>query len=165
MSQEEQLQLLVKSLTIFESHCKIFSLLHCNENPIYVFPEKDLRGLSPNFHIRVSVSYLYIPRIALIWNHYFPVLHERTLGSTAGAEGRAGNCRQPLLGGSFLPFSPLLQLSQNLYVGHICELSAQLQERRRGQGTLPPTPAWRQFPALLSAPAVEPRVFSCNTGK
>ncbi len=36
--------------------------LHCNENPIYVFPEKKLRGLSPNFHIPVSVSYLYIPR-------------------------------------------------------------------------------------------------------
>jgi hypothetical protein len=39
------------------------SLLHCNENPIYVFPEKELRGLSPNFHIHVSVSDLYIPRI------------------------------------------------------------------------------------------------------
>ncbi len=23
--------------------------LHCNENPIYVFSEKELRGLSPNF--------------------------------------------------------------------------------------------------------------------
>jgi hypothetical protein len=32
---------------------------HCNENPIYVFPEKGLRGLSPNFHIHVSVSDLY----------------------------------------------------------------------------------------------------------
>ncbi len=30
--------------------------LHCNENPIYVFPEKELRGLIPNFHIHVSVS-------------------------------------------------------------------------------------------------------------
>ncbi len=37
--------------------------LHCNENPIHVFPEKELRGLSPNIHIRVSVSDLYIPRI------------------------------------------------------------------------------------------------------
>ncbi len=37
--------------------------LNCNENPIYVFPEKELRGLSPNFHIHVSVSDLYIPRI------------------------------------------------------------------------------------------------------
>jgi hypothetical protein len=36
---------------------------HCSENPIYVFPEKELCGLSPNFHIRVSVSNLYIPRI------------------------------------------------------------------------------------------------------
>ncbi len=31
--------------------------------PIYVFPEKKLRGLSPNFHIHVSVSDLYIPTI------------------------------------------------------------------------------------------------------
>ncbi len=30
--------------------------VHCNENPIYAFPEKELCGLSPNFHIRVSVS-------------------------------------------------------------------------------------------------------------
>jgi len=36
---------------------------HCNENPIYVFPEKELRGLSPNFHIHVSVSDVYILRI------------------------------------------------------------------------------------------------------
>ncbi len=36
---------------------------HSNENPIYVFPEKELRGLSPSFHIHVSVSDLYIPRI------------------------------------------------------------------------------------------------------
>ncbi len=36
---------------------------HCNENPIYVFIFWELRGLSPNFHIHVSVSDLYIPRI------------------------------------------------------------------------------------------------------
>ncbi len=29
--------------------------MHCNENPIYVFLFYELRGLSPNFHIRVSV--------------------------------------------------------------------------------------------------------------
>jgi hypothetical protein len=29
---------------------------HFNENPIYVFPGKELRALSPNFHIYVSVS-------------------------------------------------------------------------------------------------------------
>jgi hypothetical protein len=30
---------------------------------IYVFPEKALRGLSPSFHIHVSVSELYIPML------------------------------------------------------------------------------------------------------
>jgi hypothetical protein len=37
--------------------------MHCNENPIYVFLFWALRGLSPNFHIPVSVSDLHIPRI------------------------------------------------------------------------------------------------------
>jgi hypothetical protein len=36
--------------------------LHCNENPIYVFLFWELSG-SPNFHIHVSASDLYIPRI------------------------------------------------------------------------------------------------------
>ncbi len=35
---------------------------HCDENPIYLFPEKELRSFSPSFHIHVSVSDLYIPR-------------------------------------------------------------------------------------------------------
>jgi hypothetical protein len=38
------------------------TVLHCNENPIYVFPEKELHCLSPNFHVHVSVSDWYIPR-------------------------------------------------------------------------------------------------------
>jgi hypothetical protein len=42
-----------------------------------------LRGLVPNFYIHVSGSDLNIPKIALIWNLYFPALRERTLGSTA----------------------------------------------------------------------------------
>ncbi len=33
-----------------------YSPNHCKENPIYVFPEKKLRGLSPNFHIHISES-------------------------------------------------------------------------------------------------------------
>jgi hypothetical protein len=37
--------------------------IHCNENPIYVFLFWELHGLSPNFHIHVSLTYLYIPRI------------------------------------------------------------------------------------------------------
>jgi hypothetical protein len=36
---------------------------HCNENPMYVFPEKELPGLGPNFNIHVSVSDLYMPKI------------------------------------------------------------------------------------------------------
>ena len=35
--------------------------LHCTKNPIYVFPGKELRDLSPNSYIHVSVSDLYIP--------------------------------------------------------------------------------------------------------
>jgi hypothetical protein len=50
-------------------HSKIQNIsildLHCNESPIYVFPEKELRGLSLNFHINVSVSDSYIPMIDL----------------------------------------------------------------------------------------------------
>jgi hypothetical protein len=30
--------------------------VHCNKTPIYVFPEKELRGLSPNIRIHVSES-------------------------------------------------------------------------------------------------------------
>ncbi len=34
-------------------------MLHCKEISIYVFLEKELRGLSPNFHSHVSLSDLY----------------------------------------------------------------------------------------------------------
>ncbi len=34
--------------------------LHCKEIWIYVFPEQELRGLSPNFHIHVSVGDLRV---------------------------------------------------------------------------------------------------------
>jgi hypothetical protein len=37
--------------------------VNCKENPIYVFLFWEWRGLSPNFHIHVSVSDVYIPRI------------------------------------------------------------------------------------------------------
>jgi hypothetical protein len=35
------------------------------ENLKQIFPEKEYRGLSPNFHIHVSVSELYIPTMEL----------------------------------------------------------------------------------------------------
>jgi hypothetical protein len=42
--------------------------MHCTENQTYVFTEKELRGLSPNSYIHVSVSDLYIPMIGQhIW--------------------------------------------------------------------------------------------------
>ncbi len=44
-------------------------LPHCKEDPIYVFLSWELRGLSPNFHIKVYVSDLYIPRIG---PHIYP---------------------------------------------------------------------------------------------
>ncbi len=37
---------------------------HCDENSIYVFPEKELSGLSPYFHSHVSVSDWCISRIS-----------------------------------------------------------------------------------------------------
>ncbi len=39
-----------------DPHC-----MHCKEIPIYVFPEKELRGLRPNSYINMCVSDLYIP--------------------------------------------------------------------------------------------------------
>ncbi len=42
----------------------VFScMMHCKGNPFYVFLFWELRGLSPNFHIHVSVSDLYRPRM------------------------------------------------------------------------------------------------------
>jgi hypothetical protein len=35
------------------------------ENLKQIFPEKEYRGLSPNFHIHVSMSKLYIPTMGL----------------------------------------------------------------------------------------------------
>ena len=51
--------------------------LHCKENPIYVFLFWELRGLSPNIHILVSVNDLYIPRIG-------PHISCSRIGSSSG---------------------------------------------------------------------------------
>jgi hypothetical protein len=45
----------------------LFTVLPRNENPIYVFPEKVLRGLSHDFHIDVSVIDLNISRISTLF--------------------------------------------------------------------------------------------------
>ncbi len=36
------------------------------ENSKQIFPEKEMRGASPNFHIHVSVSNLYIPGLPIL---------------------------------------------------------------------------------------------------
>jgi hypothetical protein len=43
-----------------------------------IFPEKELRGHSPNFHIHVSVSDLYIPTIDL------PILLQENMWTDPG---------------------------------------------------------------------------------
>jgi hypothetical protein len=48
------------------------------ENLKQIFPEKEYRGLSPNFHIHVSVSKLYIPTMGL------PFLLEEICGPILG---------------------------------------------------------------------------------
>ncbi len=48
------------------------------ENLKQIFPEKDYRGLSPNFHIHVSVSDLYTPTMGL------PFLLEEICGPILG---------------------------------------------------------------------------------
>ncbi len=41
-------------------HSRLWLLLYtATKMPIYVFPEKELRGLSPNFYIKMSVSDIY----------------------------------------------------------------------------------------------------------
>jgi hypothetical protein len=52
--------------------------MHCNENPIYVFLFRELLAISPNFHIHVSVSDLYISTIDL------PILLQEICGPILG---------------------------------------------------------------------------------
>jgi hypothetical protein len=40
-----------------------FLPMYCTENSIYVFPEKELRGLVSSFYMHASVSDLFLPRI------------------------------------------------------------------------------------------------------
>jgi hypothetical protein len=61
MVQAEQILPKLSAISVF--FAKPACLLHRKEISISVFPEKELRGLSPIFHIYVSVSDLYIPTI------------------------------------------------------------------------------------------------------
>jgi hypothetical protein len=48
------------------------------ENSKQIFPEKELRGHRPNFHIHVSVSDLFIPTIDL------PILLQKNMWTDPG---------------------------------------------------------------------------------
>jgi hypothetical protein len=70
-SPDQKLEALTKGLAIRSHKCAMSSQTpwtHCDEKSIYVFPEKELRTLSPKFHIHVSASDLYIPHIFLKQN-------------------------------------------------------------------------------------------------
>ncbi len=49
-----------------------------NENSKQIFPEQELRGHSPNFHIHISVRDIYIPMIDL------PILLQEICGPILG---------------------------------------------------------------------------------
>ncbi len=51
---------------------------HNNENSKQIFPEEELRGLSPNFHIHECVRDLYIPTIGL------PILLQKNMWTDPG---------------------------------------------------------------------------------
>jgi hypothetical protein len=51
---------------------------HNTENLKSIFPEKEMCGLSPNFHIQASVSDLYIPTIGV------PILVQENMWTDPG---------------------------------------------------------------------------------
>ncbi len=51
---------------------------HNTENSKQIFQEKELHGLSPNFHIHVSVSDLYITTI------FLPILQQENMWTDPG---------------------------------------------------------------------------------
>jgi hypothetical protein len=59
-------------IILYSPHCKDKKFLK------QIFPEKEYRGLSPNFHIHVSVGELYIPTMGL------PILLEEICGLILG---------------------------------------------------------------------------------
>jgi hypothetical protein len=68
-----------KGMSVVSVRSQTSTLQRTNtENLKQIFPEKELRGHSPNFHIHVSVSDLYIPLIDL------PILLQEICGPILG---------------------------------------------------------------------------------
>jgi hypothetical protein len=61
-----------------KQQCMYTAKRHNAENVKQIFPEKELCGLSPNFHINVSVSDLFIPMIGL------PILLQENMWTDPG---------------------------------------------------------------------------------
>jgi hypothetical protein len=70
------------SLHLSLSHREAITVLYAEKNQYQnlkqIFPEKELRGHSPNFHIYVSLSDLYIPTILM------PILLQEICGPILG---------------------------------------------------------------------------------
>ncbi len=64
-----------KKVQIVTERVVLYALQRTNtENLKQIFPEKELRGHSPNFHIHEPVSDLYIPTIDLLQELCGPIL-------------------------------------------------------------------------------------------
>jgi hypothetical protein len=59
---------------------------HNTENSKQIFPERELRGLIPNFHIHVSLRYFYIPSIGR------PILLQENMWSDSGNRSQTHEC-------------------------------------------------------------------------
>jgi hypothetical protein len=73
--------------------CRI--ILHCKEDPIYVFPDIDLRGRVPNFHIHVCICEYFIyptigPHILLQQKRQTDINRSKILHMNAGIGNEAG---------------------------------------------------------------------------
>ncbi len=85
-------------------HCK----WRAGENPIWMsYFESHSLSNQIEIDFKVSIHDLLFSKLEIC----MLVIYVNSWLNRMGAEGRAGNCRQPLLGGSSLPFSPLLWLS------------------------------------------------------
>jgi hypothetical protein len=116
--------------------------LHCDANPIYIFPEKELHGLSLNFHIHVSVSNLYIPRIGPhIFLQQNRQIHRGNTYINPSQTHECGNwdCGRaiPLVGIFVFEFSALVLCSVHTNKNPTSSLKAlSSQKRGRSRGVL-----------------------------